>query len=413
MRHSDVLVVGAGMAGLMAAVTAAKSGASVSVLSEGAGVISIGSGAVDFLGYVNGKKITDNPFNHLSELGKEHPYNIIGAENIKNAFASLIEISKANGYEIKMNEEGLNQTAVSIAGTTKPTYICSESNNASRILKAKKILFAGVEYLKDAQPALAVKQAKQYKVFADAEINSALLKSPFGKTHRVLNSLDLARYVDKEEGFNWLKSELKKAAAGYDAVIIPPICGTVNYTKHFKELQNFGFILVEAVSVPPGVGGYRLRNALMNEAKKLKVKFIENCNVQRAVIALHNNIAGALETEYTADKFIIATGGVIGGGIASTPDKVYETIFNIAIDSPVSVEERSDKNVFGSHLFTKFGVKVNSKLQALDSKGSPLYDNVFFAGNTLADYDFPTEKSGYGVACSTGYTAALSAVESK
>ena len=402
MRHSDVLVVGAGMAGLMAAVTAAKSGASVSVLSEGAGVISIGSGAVDFLGYVNGKKITDNPFNHLSELGEMHPYNIIGAENIKNAFASLVEISNANGYEIKMNEEGLNHTAISIAGTTKPTYICSESNNASRILKAKKILFAGVEYLKDSQPALAVKQAKQYKIFADAEINSALLKSPFGKTHRVLNCLDLARYVDKEEGFNWLKSELSKAAAGYDAVIIPPICGTINYTKHFKELQNLGFILVEAVSIPPGVGGYRLRHALINEAKKLK-----------SVIALHNNIAGALETEYTADNFIIATGGIIGNGIASTPDKVYETIFNITIDSPVSVEERSDKNVFGSHLFARFGVKVNSKLQALDSKGSPLYDNVFFAGNTIAGYDFPTEKSGYGVACSTGYTAALSALASK
>lgn len=422
MRHSDILVVGAGMAGLMAAVTAAKSGLSVSVLSEGAGVISIGSGAVDFLGYVNGKKITDNPFNHLNELDKNHPYNIIGAENIKNAFASLIEISTSNGYEIKMNDEGLNQTAISIAGTTKPTYICSESNNASRILKAKKILFAGVEYLKDAQPALAVKQAKQYKVFADAELESTILKSPFGKTHRVLNSLDLARYVDKEEGFNWLKSELVRVSGGFDAVIIPPICGTVNYTKSFKELQNLGFILVEAISIPPGVGGYRLRNALISEAKKLDIKFIENCNVQRAVIengkckslvALHNNIAGALETEYSADKFIIATGGVIGGGIASTPDKVYEKIFNIEIKSPASVEERSDKNVFGSHIFTKFGVNVNNKLQAIDSAGSPLYDNVFFAGNTLSDYDFPTEKSGYGVACSTGYTAALSALSSK
>ncbi|MDY5051295.1 MAG: anaerobic glycerol-3-phosphate dehydrogenase subunit GlpB [Candidatus Mucispirillum faecigallinarum] len=422
MRHSDILVVGAGMAGLMAAVTAAKSGLSVSVLSEGAGVISIGSGAVDFLGYVNGKKITDNPFNHLNELDKNHPYNIIGAENIKKAFASLIEISTSNGYEIKMNDEGLNQTAISIAGTTKPTYICSESNNASRILKAKKILFAGVEYLKDAQPALAVKQAKQYKVFADAELESAILKSPFGKTHRVLNSLDLARYVDKEEGFNWLKSELVRVSGGFDAVIIPPICGTVNYTKSFKELQNLGFILVEAVSIPPGVGGYRLRNALISEAKKLGIKFIENCNVQRAVIengkcksltALHSNIAGALETEYSADKFIIATGGVIGGGIASTPDKVYEKIFNIEIKSPASVEERSDKNVFGSHIFTKFGVNVNNKLQAIDSSGSPLYDNVFFAGNTLSDYDFPTEKSGYGVACSTGYTAALSALSSK
>lgn len=422
MKHSDILVVGAGMAGLMAAVTAAKSGLSVSVLSEGAGVISIGSGAVDFLGYVNGKKITDNPFNHLNELDKNHPYNIIGAENIKKAFASLIEISTSNGYEIKMNDEGLNQTAISIAGTTKPTYICSESNNASRILKAKKILFAGVEYLKDAQPALAVKQAKQYKVFADAELESAILKSPFGKTHRVLNSLDLARYVDKEEGFNWLKSELVRVSGGFDAVIIPPICGTVNYTKSFKELQNLGFILVEAVSIPPGVGGYRLRNALISEAKKLGIKFIENCNVQRAVIengkcksltALHSNIAGALETEYSADKFIIATGGVIGGGIASTPDKVYEKIFNIEIKSPASVEERSDKNVFGSHIFTKFGVNVNNKLQVIDSSGSPLYDNVFFAGNTLSDYDFPTEKSGYGVACSTGYTAALSALSSK
>ena len=60
MRHSDIIVVGAGMAGLMAAITAAKAGKSVSVLSEGAGVLSIGSGAVDFLGYINGKKITDS-----------------------------------------------------------------------------------------------------------------------------------------------------------------------------------------------------------------------------------------------------------------------------------------------------------------------------------------------------------------
>ena len=46
-----------------------------------------------------------------------HPYNIIGAENIKNAFASLVEISNANGYEIKMNEEGLNHTAIIYCAT--------------------------------------------------------------------------------------------------------------------------------------------------------------------------------------------------------------------------------------------------------------------------------------------------------
>lgn len=77
------------------------------------------------------------------------------------------------------------------------------------------------------------------------------------------------------------------------------------------------------------------------------------------------------------------------------------------------MEERSESNVFGAHTFTKFGVEVNNKLQAVDKKGNVLFKNVFFAGNTLGNYDFPTEKSGYGVACATGYTAALSAVESK
>ena len=77
------------------------------------------------------------------------------------------------------------------------------------------------------------------------------------------------------------------------------------------------------------------------------------------------------------------------------------------------MEDRSEKNVFGNHEFTKFGVNVNDKLQAVGADGKPLYENVFFAGNTLGNYDFPTEKSGYGVACSTGYTAALSAVNSK
>ncbi len=419
MKHNDIIVVGAGMAGLMAGITAAKSGKSVSILSEGAGVLSVGSGAVDFLGYINGKKIIDSPYNHLKELSSNHPYNIVGEENIRKSFESLVNISCANGYNIRMNQDGSNQTAISIMGTTKPTFICSDSNNATRVLKAKRILFVGVEYLKDAQIALAIKQVKHYKVFDNAEIEYVSLVSPFGKTHRVLNCLDIARYVDKEEGFNWLKNELVRVNKGYDAIIIPPICGTMNYAQNYAKLTEAGLTIIESLSIPPGVGGYRLRDALVSEAKKLNINFIENCHVQRAVtkhnkcvslVALHNNIAGALETEYYADKFIIATGGVIGGGIVTTPFKVYETIFNIEIDSPETVEERSESNVFGNHTFTKFGVNVNDKLQALDNNGNILCDNVFFAGNTLSNYDFPTEKSGYGVACATGYTAALNAV---
>ena len=68
--------------------------------------------------------------------------------------------------------------------------------------------------------------------------------------------------------------------------------------------------------------------------------------------------------------------------------------------------------------FVKYGVMhrntfINSPELLDETYNLKTNNNVFFAGNTLADYDFPTEKSGYGVACSTGYTAALSALASK
>lgn len=422
MRHSDILVIGSGMAGLSSAIKSAKEGAKVSVLSEGAGVLSIGSGAVDFLGYINGKRITDNPFNHIKELADNHPYKILGEENIKESFNFLIDTAGSNGYSVSINEDGTNKRAISIAGTFKPTYICSKSNDASKLNEAGKILIAGVEFLKDTQPALALKQAGQSKFLSNSKIDSAYMKSPFGHTHRVLNSLDIARFVDKPEGFKWLKEELLRISKGYDAVVIPPICGTSNYSYVYGELSKLGFMLIESVSIPPGVGGYRLMNALKNEALKHSVEFIENCNVQRALVengicknvtALHSSIAGAVETEYSADKYIVATGGIIGGGIKSTPFAVEEAVFKIPLESPASVEERAEKDVFGNHAFSKFGVKVSKELKALDNNGHELFDNVYFAGNTLGGYDFPTEKSGYGVALSTGYSSAKFALKSR
>ena len=48
-RNSDVLVIGAGMSGLVAALAAARRGRKVTVLSRGVGALAIGSGCVDVL----------------------------------------------------------------------------------------------------------------------------------------------------------------------------------------------------------------------------------------------------------------------------------------------------------------------------------------------------------------------------
>ena len=67
-RNSDVLVIGAGMSGLVAALAAARRGRKVTVLSRGVGALAIGSGCVDVLGYVNGQAVSGHPLDAIESL---------------------------------------------------------------------------------------------------------------------------------------------------------------------------------------------------------------------------------------------------------------------------------------------------------------------------------------------------------
>lgn len=419
--HNDVIIVGTGMAGLISAINIGKAGKKVSVISMGKGVVSIGSSVVDFLGYVNKKRITDNPFNHLSELDSNHPYNLIGADTIKEAFTQFVEILKKHNIEYHFNDDYTNRYAISVMGTVKPTFITTKASDASILKDAKKVLFVGIDNIKDSQPRLAVEQFKKSKIFPNKDVGFAIIKNPIENAHRAQNSLDLSRHADSDKGFEWLKSELLRVKVDFDVLVIPPILGVSNFNKNYDELKKLGINVLECVSMPPGVGGQRIEEALLKEARSLNVTFIENCHIRSAKVEGNKciNIAsnpgvreGDKDTIYSADNYIMATGGVIGGGINSTPTKVYESIFNIEIENTDKIEDRADKLFIGTHEFAKYGVKVNNKLKAINNSNDEILSNVYFAGNTLSGYDFPTEKSGYGVAISSGYAAAKNLLNS-
>ena len=413
--NNNVIVVGQGMAGLIAAINLSLAGKKVSILSMGKGVVAIGSSVVDFLGYVNKKRISDNPFNHLKELNSNHPYNIVGEDIIKESFSQFVEILNKEGLEYKYNSDYTNRYAISVMGTIKPTFITSEASDASILKDSKKVLFIGIEHIKDSQPLLAVEQFKNSKIFPNREAGYAYIKNPIENAHRVQNALDLSRYTDTDAGFHWLKSELLRVQEDYDTIILPPILGVSNFTKNYKELKRIGLNILECISMPPGVGGKRIEEALLSYARSLNITLVENCNVRRAnvegnkCISLMSNPGvheGDRDTVFSASNYIIATGGVMGGGISSTPNDVYESIFNISIDHSERVEDRANQMFIGDHEFAKYGVSVNKDLKAINREENVILNNVYFAGNTLAGYDFPTEKSGYGVAISTGYAAA-------
>jgi glycerol-3-phosphate dehydrogenase subunit B len=61
--------------------------------------------------------------------------------------------------------------------------------------------------------------------------------------------------------------------------------------------------------------------------------------------------------------------------------------------------------------FNAFGIDVDQRLQPVDFQGEVVYSNLFAAGGIIAHGDSMNEKSGGGIAVSTGYWAGKYAAE--
>ncbi len=437
-----VLVVGMGMAGLMAAYTAAKQGKNVHLLATGLGALSIASGCIDILGYVQkeatkaGEQIetsletgqaahgvpvgqttmqaVQNPWDGLAQLPASHPYSIIGTSAVQQALQMLQELCAEQGAEFTCQEQQ-NALVPTIIGTLKPTYVYPSASNSAPLFAAKRVLVASVDAIRDCHPHLIAQQLQKYPALQHVAFSTASLPSHFGAAHRAVSPLDVARYVDSKEGFSWLVQALTPLAKDVDAILVPPILGTriaQEKSSPWKQLQDaLDCGVVEMLSLPPGVGGHRLSQLLLKAVRSLGVRIIENATITRA--HMHEGRCLALvahgegvEHRYEAENFILATGGILGGGITTKPNHAHETILGIPLKTPAIPEDWAAENAFGSHAFTQMGVMVNEKLQALDADGNSVAENVYFAGRTLGAYDYAAEKSGNGVAMATGWYAA-------
>lgn len=419
-RTTDILVVGSGMAGLMAAIVASGQGKRVTLLSRGCGSLNIGSGCVDVLGYVNGQPVEGQPLDALDSLPEQHPYRLVGKEGVAEAFKTLCAVSARHGAPLEAAANG-NRRVPTILGTLKPTCLTLPSCRGELLEAAASALVVSIEGLKDSHPALVTSQLRRYSHLAAVTWHEAHLENPIPGAHRNLSPLDIARYVESPEGTAWLATGLRKAlrATPADVVLLPPVCGLSNAAWE-AVAAAVPVPLVEMPTLPPGVGGLRLYTALKSELQARDVDMVENALVTEA--ECDGKLCAALVAEtacgrrrFAAKAFVMATGGFMGGGFLSSPGEARETVFGLPVlqadgsPLPARPEDWSDQNIFGNHAFASAGVMVNAAMSPLRIDGTPALNNVFFAGRSVGGYDFASEKSGNGVAVATAWRAALSA----
>ncbi|MBQ9106162.1 MAG: anaerobic glycerol-3-phosphate dehydrogenase subunit B [Mailhella sp.] len=414
-RKTDIVVVGSGIAGMSAALAAAQNGKQVTLITHGVGSLAISSGCIDVLGYAGGTAVTD-PFEAISSLPEEHPYRLVGEDSVRSSLDWFNGLCRKGGLSLLKTEEG-NRRLVTVMGTFKPSYLVPDSFCSDALDDVHRIAVVTVEDMKDVHPGLIIDQLKRYPDMAEKEFVEAVLPNPIHQAHRNITPMDIARYVETPEGLQWLKDALVPYAKLYPVLLLPPICGM----KHSQQIWNqlctaLNAKIVEMVSIPPGVAGMRLREIFKKALNAAGVYFVENAEVVRSeveegVCKALTTVSTGGENRWEADSFIIATGGLLGGGIGTAPGKAWESIFSLPIDMPENTEEWSSPDIFGNSLFARMGVKANKELKPVDAEGNIILNNVRFAGRILGGYDFASEKSGHGVALATGWYAGTQAAK--
>ncbi len=412
MKHADTIVIGSGFAGLMAALVSANQRKKVTLLTSGAGSLSLNSGVIDVLGYDQQHNYVECPRTAIDSLSPDHPYKKIGLETVEKAVDFFIDFTRDYGFPYRGSLDHQLQVPTAV-GTLKPTCLAPRCLDGTSLHGEEQIVIVGVKGLKDfygnilqenLQLSLAGKTA-----FPVVEVTTPLLGG------RDITTIDVARWLDTEEGRKSFAQQLKPHVKSDSTVfLVPQILGTKGQECAAALYEMLGAELLETTCLPPSVNGLRLQKMLKQALKDMNVEIVEDTKVLRAVTE-GKKVTGVVakasvrEKTYYADKFILATGGLYSGGITVREfEKPQEMIFDLPVYIEAGEENWSNEELFSDKAqgFAKTGVRTDASLRPVDANNQLVYENVYVVGRNLGGYDFCFEHSGNGVALASAYKAA-------
>ena len=403
---ADVVVVGAGPAGLASAVRLAEGGRQVRLIARGNGFTHWGAGAVDLLGRVGGERV-ERPLEAIGRLPAAHPYRLVGEAAVRDGLQWFARFAEAVGLPHAGDPER-NRDQVTALGTMRPTCLLP-APAAGLEGSGGRVAVVNFDGFRDFSPALCALGLR--RVGIDAAPATAPL--PSWNHGRYFTAVELAQAIDDDGFRRRLAPGLARAAADAEAVLVPAVLGVRRGHEPWAELERLvGVPLVEVAIPPPSVPGLRLFAAYRARLDALGVRWqfgFPAVGVERdgdRVTALRSEGASrAIVTR--CRELVLATGGVAGHGIEANRDG---TLGEVVAGLPVArfadrVEFLADR-FLGEHPLGAAGVRVDAELRPLRPSGEPVFANVRCVGGLLAGHDPTVEGSREGVALATAARAA-------
>jgi glycerol-3-phosphate dehydrogenase subunit B len=410
----EVIVIGAGPAGLAAAWVARQRGAKVRVMAAGIGTTHVSPGWIQILNQTPGSSLASWITAH-----PEHPYALAGVDALTGGLAALREVCGRAGLNYVSGED--TSTASGQADFRLPTAlgaiveaaVVPESFASGDLRQPGALLIAGPAGWRDFFPKLcAGNLARQgYPAQAASFDLPELHTSKFDAT-----PVGLARLFDRADVRERIAAQLKPKLDGATRVGFPAVLGLDHSAEAWRDLSDrLGVPAFEIPTLPPSVPGMRLFNALRASLTEAGVPILLDMTAVRGVVE-GGRATGIVvpnvvrDQTYRADTFILATGGLYGGGITSDyTGTLREAVFGLPLQTPTGSQDDWFAPQFlgqAGHPIYRAGVRANTQMQPVDASRRVILENVRLAGRLLACYDPLTEGSTEGVWLATAYRAA-------
>ncbi len=401
-----VVVIGAGLAGLTAALAAAERGHRVTLASFGVGGLPLSPGVIDVLGYAPER--VERPLSRLGSLPDGHPYSGLGETAVREGLGFLRGVLG----DLLAGDGESNWVLPTAVGAMRPTMFAQPSMIAGACVGGARFAIVGVRQLKDFWPELIAGNLSRTPTpdGGRIEARAAWVDAPARPGEVDATGVALARQLDQPEARSRFAAALARVTQPGETVGVPAIVGVSDPDAHADLERRADRRIFEIPLPPPSVPGLRIHQALWKACAAAGVRLILGSAVVgfaesgRRLTSVTIGTAGH-PTVLPADAVVHAGGGFSAGALElDSYGNLTETIFGLPLvgvpEEPFVEDARADQPVFAA------GVAFDDHSRPVDSSGEPVYANLFAAGDILAGAQRWREKSGDGIALASAWLAA-------
>jgi len=409
----DVAVIGAGMAGMAAALFAAERGLSCVQVGSGGGIL-FASGLLDLLAVhpVAEHRLWQSPYDALATLAGEqpgHPLARVDPTSIRAAFQSFVAALTSAGLAYAPLGERNSNLLTSI-GTVKTSF------------GVPMTMAAGVDALERRLPCLLV-DFRGLREFSARQIAATLADDWPDLRHQRIDfpgfeavpevyAVHLARALETRATRERTIALIKPLLGDARVVGLPALLGLARSQEvHAAFEAGLGVPVFEIPTMPTSVSGLRLLGALESVVSSRGVRRRQLSSVRAltfegdtALLQLDGAPGGE---RISARAVVLATGRFSGHGLTADRQSVRESILGLPVQQPGGRDAWHQDDFLdpAGHAINRAGLRTDEVWRPLDATGKPAWKSLFAIGSILADQDWMRAKCGSGLAIATAWAA--------